>query len=208
VWPNPLLICDRNVYLILDITASITYNPYAPIIDLGFVSAYHDVNDTALVPVVVEPMLRKTQTMDLEVSFGTVSDGTNRGMFNGIYYVQPELPSDLRVFQLGPNATDSSAYGNASFVIPHLTELEIVVKNGDNGGHPLYVKLLSVHCIVVLTVGRITAISTVTRCKLWAGRRITLLPTRFLTHPLSKARQIQYVVTRSRCQLELPSRCV
>jgi len=124
---------------ILDITASITYNPYAPIIDLGFVGAYHDVNDTALVPVVVEPMLRKTQTMDLEVSFATVWDGTNRGMFNGIYYVQPELPSDLRVFQLGPNATDSSAYGNASFVIPHLTELEIVVKNGDTGGHPFHI---------------------------------------------------------------------
>ncbi|KAH9958043.1 multicopper oxidase-domain-containing protein [Russula dissimulans] len=121
-----------------NITASITYKPYAPIIDLGFVDAYHDVNDTALVPIVADPMLPKTQTIELEVSFGTVWDGTNRGMFNGIYYVPPDLPSVLRVFQLGPNAMNQSAYGNSSFVIPHLTALEIVLKNGDTGGHPFH----------------------------------------------------------------------
>jgi hypothetical protein len=172
------------------------------------VDAYHDVNDTALVPIVADPMLPKTQTIELEVSFGTVWDGTNRGMFNGIYYVPPDLPSVLRVFQLGPNAMNQSAYGNSSFVIPHLTALEIVLKNGDTGGHPLYAKLLSVYCIVVLTVGRITAIYTVTRCKLWVERRTILLVTRRLTHRSWKARRIRCVVTRSRCQPGLPSRCV
>jgi len=126
--------CELNP----NITASITYKPQAPIKDDGFVETYPPFDDTTLVPIVVEPMLRKTRTMDLEVSFGTVWDGTNRGMFNGIYYVQPDIPSDLQVFQLGINARNQSAYGNASFVISHGTVLELVIKNGDNGAHPFH----------------------------------------------------------------------
>ena len=96
----------------------------------------------------------------LEVSFATVADRTNRAIFNGISYVPPDIPSVLHVFELGPNAMNSSAYGNSCFVIPHLTALEIVLKNGDNGGHPLYVKFLPIHGIVVCqpTAARITAI--------------------------------------------------
>jgi hypothetical protein len=177
-----------DFYSILDITASITYNSAAPLINHGFVDTYHEVNDTALVPVVVEPMLPVSQTLELEVSFATVSDGTNRAMLNGVSYVPPDLPPVLRAFELGADAMNPSAYGNSSFVIPHLTALEIVLKNGDTGGHPLYVKLLSIHCIVVSTGARIIAICMVTRCNLWAGRRTILLMTRYLTHPLWKAR--------------------
>ncbi|KAI9507002.1 Fet3 protein [Russula earlei] len=124
-----------------NITASITYNSAVSQIDFGFVDTYHDVNDTALVPIVVEPMLPVDRTIELVVSFGTMSDGTNRAMFNGITYVPPLVPSVLSALTLGSNATSATAYGRSSFVIDHLTALQIILKNSDSGKHPLYVQL-------------------------------------------------------------------
>lgn len=100
---------------------------------------YHDVNDTALVPVVVQPMLPVDRTIELEVSFDTMTDGTNRAMFNQISYQSPLVPTVLSVLTLGSNATEATAYGTASIVLDHLSAVQIILKNGDAGKHPLYV---------------------------------------------------------------------
>jgi len=121
-----------------NITSSITYNSSAPLTDLGFVDTYHDVNDTALVPVVVEPMLPADQTIDLEVTFATMDDGTNRAMFNLITYNQPLVPTALSILTLGPNATAMTAYGTTSFILKHLSVVQIILKNGDVGKHPFH----------------------------------------------------------------------
>lgn len=112
-------------------------------------NTYQDVNDTGLVPVVVEPMLPVDRTIELEVSFDTMSDGTNRAMFNQISYHSPLVPTALSVLTLGSNATDVVAYGTSSFVLDHLSAVQIILKNGDVGKHPLYVQLSSGHCIVM-----------------------------------------------------------
>lgn len=130
---------SRYQYFILDITASITYNSSASLTNLGVVDNYHPVNDSALVPVAVEPMLSVDRTIELEVSFDTMSDGTNRAMFNKVSYKPPLVPTVLSVLTLGSNATEVTAYGPASFVIDHLTALQITLKNGDTNAHPLYV---------------------------------------------------------------------
>jgi iron transport multicopper oxidase len=127
---------DNNASF-LDITASITYNSSASITNLGFVDTYHPVNDSALVPVAVEPMLPADRTVELEVSFDTMTDGTNRAMFNQVTYNPPLVPSVLSVLTLGSNATEVTAYGPSSFVIDHLSALQITVKNGDTKAHPL-----------------------------------------------------------------------
>jgi iron transport multicopper oxidase len=101
------------------------------------VDDYHLVNDTGLVPVAVEPMLPLDQTIELVVSFATMSDGTNRAMFNGISYHPPLVPTVLSVLTLGSNATAATAYGPTSFVLPHLSAVQIILKNGDNNAHPL-----------------------------------------------------------------------
>jgi iron transport multicopper oxidase len=129
---------DRDV-LILDITASITYNSSGPLTSPSLVDAYHDMNDTSLVPVVVEPMLPVGQTIELEVSFDTMTDGTNRAMFNQVSYLPPLVPTVLSVLTLGSNATDPTPYGYSGFVLDHLSAVQIVIKNGDVGNHPLYV---------------------------------------------------------------------
>ena len=100
---------------------------------------YHPVNDSALIPVAVEPMLSVDRTIELEVSFDTMSDGTNRAMLNQVSYNPPLVPAVLSVLTLGSNATEVTAYGPASFLIDHLIALQITVKNGDKNSHPLYV---------------------------------------------------------------------
>lgn len=77
------------------------------------------------------------KTIELEVLFDTVNDGTNRAMFNMISYDAPLVPSVLSELTLGPNATVASAYGHSNFVLDHLSTVDIIVKNGDAGKHPL-----------------------------------------------------------------------
>ncbi|KAH9057917.1 Fet3 protein [Lactarius deliciosus] len=121
-----------------NVTSSVTYSSSASLTDSGFVDTYHDVNDTALVPVVVEPMLPADQTIELEITFDTMSDGTNRAMFNQITYNSPLVPTALSILTLGPNATDVTAYGSTSFVLDHLSAVQIILKNGDAGKHPFH----------------------------------------------------------------------
>ncbi|KAI0305242.1 Fet3 protein [Multifurca ochricompacta] len=121
-----------------NITSSITYKSSAPLTNLGFVDAYHDVNDTALVPVVVEPMLPVDQTIELEAIFDTMDDGTNRALFNQVTYNSPLVPTVLSTLTLGVNATTATAYGTTSIVLDHLSAVEIILKNGDRGKHPFH----------------------------------------------------------------------
>lgn len=120
-----------------NITSSITYDASASLTDLGFRDEYHDVDDIALVPLDVEPMLPSTQTITLEVTFDTMDDGTNRAMFNGQTFVGPLVPTVLSEMSLGANATTVAAYGPFSFVLNHLEVFDIVLQNGDAGKHPL-----------------------------------------------------------------------
>ena len=91
----------------------------------------------ALVPLDVEPMLPSTRTIDLEVLFDTMDDGTNRAMFNQRVYNSPLVPSIMSEMSLGGNATVAEAYGPYSFVVNHMEVFDIVLKNGDAGKHPL-----------------------------------------------------------------------
>ena len=120
-----------------DVTSTITYNASAPLTNNGFVDEYHDVNDTALVPVIVMAQPAATKTIELEVSFDTMDDGTNRAMFNGITHNNPLVPAVLSELTLGENATVPGAYGPTSFVVDYGDVIDIVIKNGDVGKHPL-----------------------------------------------------------------------
>lgn len=120
-----------------DVTSSITYSASASLTDSGFIDAYADVNDTALVPIVAEAAPASTKTIELEVIFDTMDDGTNHAMFNQVTYNSPLVPAVFSALSLGNNATVAEAYGPQSFVLEHLEVLDIVVKNGDAGKHPL-----------------------------------------------------------------------
>ena len=115
-----------------------TYNTSATLRNLGTIAAYHEVNDTALVaiPAIPQPP-PATRTIELEVIFDTMDDGTNRAMFNQVVYNPPIVPAILSALSLGPNATAESAYGPLSFVVGHHEVVDIVLKNGDAGKHPL-----------------------------------------------------------------------
>jgi iron transport multicopper oxidase len=121
-----------------DVTSSITYNSSAPLTNLGTITEYYDLNDTALVPIPAIPQPPPaSQTIELEVMFSTMSDGTNRAMVNQVTFNSPLVPSVLSELSLGPNATVASAYVPLSFVLNHLDVFDIVLKNADSGKHPL-----------------------------------------------------------------------
>jgi iron transport multicopper oxidase len=101
------------------------------------VEAYHDVDDISLVPVVKIPQLPATKTIELEVVFDTMDDGTNRGTFNSVVYNPPQTPALYSELTLGDNSTVEAAYGPQSFVLNHLDVIDIVLKNSDAGKHPL-----------------------------------------------------------------------
>lgn len=122
-----------------DVTSSITYSSSAELTDLGFIDEYEDVDDVALVPTEVMAFPPATKTIELEVLFDTMDDGTNHAMFNMVTYNQPKTPAVLSMLTLGDNATVEAAYGPQSFVVDHMEVLDIVVKNGDAGKHPLSV---------------------------------------------------------------------
>jgi iron transport multicopper oxidase len=66
-----------------------------------------------------------------------MDDGTNRAMFNGITYNPPLVPAMFSELTLAENATVASAYGPLSFVVEDGDIVDLVVKNGDPGKHPL-----------------------------------------------------------------------
>ncbi|KAF9003375.1 Fet3 protein [Cyathus striatus] len=122
-----------------NITSSITYDSSASITDNGTVDAYHDVDDVSLVPIEVIPQYPPaTKTIELEVLFDTMDDGTNHAMFNQITYNSPLVPAVFSEMTLGQNATVPEAYGPQSFVLDHGDIVDIVVKNGDAGKHPFH----------------------------------------------------------------------
>ncbi|KAF7297982.1 hypothetical protein HMN09_01019100 [Mycena chlorophos] len=122
-----------------NVTASITYSDSASLTDLGTIQAYSDVDDIAMAPVVSIPAPPEADaTVSLEVSFDTMSDGTNRAMFNLVTYNPPLVPAILSAMTLGANATVAEAYGPQSFVLNHLDVIDIVVKNNDSGKHPFH----------------------------------------------------------------------
>ena len=121
----------------IDLTSSITYADGQSITDLGPIQDYFMTNDTALVPVDPVPQPVASQTVELEVVFQTMDDGTNHAMLNGYVYNSPIVPAIMSVLTLGDNATTQEAYGPYSIMLNHLDVVDIVVKNADTGSHPL-----------------------------------------------------------------------
>jgi len=128
---NPLPSLNPNI------TATISYDNSAPRTDLT-IDGFQDVNDIALVPIPAIKPPCATRTICLELTFGKMTDGTRRAMFNGITHNLPLVPSVFSALTLGKNATDPHAYGPLSFVLNYGEVVDVVVKNGDRGGHPFH----------------------------------------------------------------------
>ncbi|KAF8521711.1 laccase [Hysterangium stoloniferum] len=114
-------------------TSSITYDSNAPLTPGSEVDAYFDVDDTVLVPVVVEAELPPPDhVIELNVFFDTMDNGVNRAMFNNVTFNAPLVPSILTQLTMGNDSANVAVYGPQSFVV------EIRVHNWDAGKHPFH----------------------------------------------------------------------
>lgn len=121
----------------IDLTSSIIYAAGQNLTDSGPVQNYSLTNDTALVPVDPIPQPIASQSIELEIVFQTMNDGTNHATLNGYVYNSPIVPAIMSVLTLGENATAQDAYGPYSIMLNHLDVVDIVVNNSDTGSHPL-----------------------------------------------------------------------
>ncbi|KAG8216479.1 Fet3 protein [Butyriboletus roseoflavus] len=121
-----------------NLTSSITYAAGQNITDIGPVQNYYMTNDTALAPVDSIPQPVASQSIELEVVFQTMDDGTNHGTLNGYVYNSPIVPAIMSTLTLGENATTQEVYGPYSIMLNHLDVVDIVVKNNDKGSHPFH----------------------------------------------------------------------
>ncbi|KZS97466.1 Fet3 protein [Sistotremastrum niveocremeum HHB9708] len=123
-----------------NITSSITYNNSAPFAttDNATVDTYPQFPDILLVPLEIIPEIPASVQHALTVSFDTMTDGTNRAMFNNITYNAPLVPALFSELTLGGNASVQAAYGPSAIVLDHLDVVELTVTNLDAGKHPFH----------------------------------------------------------------------
>lgn len=135
--PNVFILIHRQRYTITDLTSSITYTAEKNVTDLGTVQTYYMTNDTALVPLDPIPQTVASTSVELEILFQTMNDGTNHATLNGYVYNSPIVPAIMSALTLGDNATSQEAYGPYSIMLNYLDVVDIVVQNADKGSHPL-----------------------------------------------------------------------
>ncbi|KAK7036552.1 ferroxidase fet3 [Paramarasmius palmivorus] len=121
-----------------NVTSSVTYSSSSQTTNSGPVASYTRLDETTLVPVQREAVPGATTTLEFEVTFETLDDGKNHGMFNRVTYNLPEIPAVFSELSLGSNAADQQAYGPSSFVVNDMDVVDLVIKNGDTRTHSFY----------------------------------------------------------------------
>ena len=77
-------------------------------------------------------------SVTLEIDFDVTTDGINRGMFNGLPYLSPKVPTMNTLLTQGKDALSPEIYGPQSIVhiFNHLDMIQLVLNNNDGNGHP------------------------------------------------------------------------
>jgi hypothetical protein len=100
------ILFSKRIPIMIDITSSVTYNTSAPWTNNGTVDGYHDVNDTALVPIVPSTSKLASKGYLLNFAFDTTTDGT---FINRVTFNYPLVPAVLSELSLGSNAAIQQA---------------------------------------------------------------------------------------------------
>ncbi|KAI8331178.1 Cupredoxin [Chlamydoabsidia padenii] len=135
-----------------NITAPIYYNTnhqnFAPSQDVGMACTF---DDFLLVPLVNNTIPEPDQSLNMTFDFAVTTDGINRGMFNGLPYLQPKVPTLNTMFGMGNLSNNVDVYGpqTIAYVMKHLDFIEVAISNFDSGQHPFHL-----HGYTFFMVGR------------------------------------------------------
>ena len=124
-----------------NVTGWLIYDNHAPRPSPALVDEFAPLDDIHLVPVDHEKLLPDPDvTISLEVDMADLSDGINYAFFNNVTYVPPKVPTLYTVLSTGDLATDPAVYGvnTIPYILPHLSVIEIVINNNDDGKHPFH----------------------------------------------------------------------
>lgn len=127
--------------LALNYTASIIYDPQAPMSPDQPFTAYGMTDDTKFQPLIVQPILRPTRPIELNAFFVTFDNGMNRAAFNNVTFVPPLVPTTMTVDSAPFEAlTNTAIYGPQSnvYLVENFDVVELKVLNWDSGNHPFH----------------------------------------------------------------------
>jgi len=79
-------------------------------------------------------------TIPLTLHMGNLGDGINYAFFNDLTYVQQKVPTLYTALTAGELAASPEVYGvnSHSYILTHMSVVEIVIHNNDSGKHPLH----------------------------------------------------------------------
>ncbi|KEI41811.1 uncharacterized protein L969DRAFT_91292 [Mixia osmundae IAM 14324] len=130
--------------LALNYTSSVVYDSSFPLADVEMIPEYHDFDDVALVPLIIEASAPADRQIPLNVWFDTMDTGVNRAMFmntegQNITYDQPIVPSIFTALTMGDDAANPVVYGQTNpYILDHLQNIELQIFNWDAGKHPFH----------------------------------------------------------------------
>lgn len=145
-WPihfnlDPSMYDSVPPTLNLNLTSTLSYKEGNPMGSDRPTIDYDYFDDTALVPVIVEPQLNADVTFVTSFDFTTYSDGKNYAAFNGTSFVSALTPTLFTAMSMPTNETSlAQVYGPNSnaVVVDHLKAFEIEIINLDKGNHPFH----------------------------------------------------------------------
>ncbi|KAI7866443.1 multicopper oxidase-domain-containing protein [Spinellus fusiger] len=126
-----------NTNLTANILYDATHHYFAPSEDVGMNSDFDDID---LPPLHKTDAVEPDQQVNLTFKFEVMKDGINRGMFNGISYLPPKVPSLSTLMSLVKHFKHPTSYGpyTQPIFLEHLHMVELVLNNLDTGAHPFH----------------------------------------------------------------------
>ena len=122
-------------------TGWLVYDRRRPLPEPELISEYNPLPDEALTPYDHHPLLPEPDhTVELDITMDQLSDGVTHAFFSGITWVPQLVPSLYTALTTRNYSTDPVVYGVNSgvHILPHLSVIEIVLTNQDDGKHPFH----------------------------------------------------------------------
>lgn len=125
-----------------NVTSYLLYNEKAALPESKLIDEFDPFDDFTLVPQdKLETFPEADVQIQLDVKMDNLNNGFNYAFFNNLTWTAPVVPTLYTVLSAPPSMlNDARIYGSNTntFVIPHMSTVEIILNNHDAGKHPFH----------------------------------------------------------------------